>query len=111
MVEIAPNRGYNVITVKRNTKTITQNGTEDKSGGIRMRELNKVERFGFNEYYEGSSTDRKAKVICILDENCVRYSVCRKAKTIYKQVSRHEYGNSEKEKCFRNATKALNKLN
>lgn len=75
-----------------------------------MKELQKVEKFGFAEYYEGISADGKTKVTCVLDDNCVRYSICKKAKTIFKQVSRHEYGNHEKEICFRNATKAYNKI-
>lgn len=75
-----------------------------------MKELKKVERFGAKEYYEGTSADGKTKVMCILDDNCVRYSVCKKGRTIFKQVSRHEYGNHEKEICFRNATKAFNRI-
>lgn len=73
-----------------------------------MKELAKVERYGFSEIYEGVVGD--SKIVCILDDNCVRWSLCRKARTIYKQVSRHEFSNDKKELCFKNATRALNRL-
>lgn len=73
-----------------------------------MKELVKVERYGFSEIYEGVVGD--SKITCILDDNCVRWSLCRKARTIYKQVSRHEFSNDKKELCFKNATRALNRL-
>lgn len=75
-----------------------------------MKELKRVEKFGFAEYYEGVSEDGQTKVTCILDDSCVRYSVHKKAKTIFKQVSRREYGNHEKERCYRSATKAYNRI-
>ena len=57
----------------------------------------------FNEYFEGTRGGRK--VICILDDYCVRYMVFENGK----KKSRREFRNDQKEICFKNATKALNK--
>lgn len=57
----------------------------------------------FKEYFTGSNGTRR--VICILDDFCVRYMVFEKGK----MKSRREFSNNKKELCFRNAEKALNK--
>lgn len=74
-----------------------------------------AENKGTLDSYDSAITDaaqksEEAKITCILDDNCVRWSLCRKARTIYKQVSRHEFSNDKKELCFKNATRALNRL-
>ena len=70
-----------------------------------MAELKKVKNTIFKEYYEGINGSRR--VICILEESCVRYMVMENGK----RKSRREYGNkpSAKDRCFKNAIKALNK--
>lgn len=68
-----------------------------------MKELVKIENWSFDNYYEG--TNGTKKVICILDDYCVRYHV----KVNGKETSRKEFTNDKKELCFKNATKALNK--
>jgi len=65
--------------------------------------LTKTENNLFKEYYEGTSGTRR--VVCILDDFCVRYMVFEKGK----QKSRREFSNDKKELCFRNAEKALNR--
>ena len=68
-----------------------------------MNELIKTKNPLFDEYYEGTCGGKK--VICILDDNCVRYMVFENGKN----KSRREFCNYNKELCFKNATKALNK--
>lgn len=70
-----------------------------------MAELKKVENTIFKEYYEGLNGSRR--VVCILDNNCVRYMVFVNGK----QKNRQEYGNglNAKDRCFKYAAKALNK--
>lgn len=69
-----------------------------------MKELIKLENgLFYNDYYIGVNGTKK--VICILDDYCVRYIVT----VNEKQVSRREFSNDKKELCFKNATKALNK--
>ena len=70
-----------------------------------MAELKKVKDTMFKEYYVGLNCSRC--VVCILDDCCVRYMVMENGK----RKSRREYGNepSAKERCFKNAVKALNK--
>lgn len=68
-----------------------------------MKELIKIENTFFNNYYEGLNGYKK--VICILDDYCVRYHVFINGK----QKSRREFKNDKKELCFKNATKILNK--
>ena len=70
-----------------------------------MAELKKVENTMFKEYYEGLNGPRR--VVCILDNYCVRFMVFENGK----QKSRREYGNepSAKDRCFKYAVKALNK--
>lgn len=70
-----------------------------------MKGLTKVNDKLFSERYEGTTASGK-NVICILDDNCVRYSVLN---ANGKQVSCREYDNAQKETCFANATKALAK--
>lgn len=47
----------------------------------------------------------RRKVYCILDDNCVRYSVIENGRKV--RVS--EFSNNEKKKCFEHATRALNR--
>ena len=69
-----------------------------------MKELIKLENgLFYNDYYIGVNGTKK--VICILDDYCVRYIVT----VNEKQVSRREFSNDKKELCFKNAIKALNK--
>lgn len=72
-----------------------------------MAELKKVENNMFKEYYEGRNGDRR--VICILDQNCVRYMVFAPGKWGDRQIARREYSNGRESLCFKNAVKALNK--
>lgn len=73
-------------------------------------ELNRTENAMFDEYYEGIIENRR-RVICILDDYCVRYMVFTYSRAGWKKVSCREYGNAPKSKalCLANATKALNK--
>ena len=68
-----------------------------------MEELVKVKHWLFDNYYEGSKDNKK--VICILDDYCVRYHVVVNGK----QKSKREFTNDKKDLCFKNATKVLNK--
>ena len=80
--------------------------------GNDMEKLVKVKHEMFNEYFEG---ERKGyiqkkgyverKVICILNDNCVRYCVIENGK--FKRKS--YFDNDNKELCFRNAEKVLNR--
>lgn len=65
--------------------------------------LTKTENNLFKEYYTGTNGTRR--VVCILDDYCVRYMVFVKDKL----KSCREFSNDKKELCFRNAEKALNK--
>lgn len=71
-----------------------------------MKELVKIESNVFDEIYEGINGNKK--VVCILDNNCVRYIVLDLAKP-RQRGKRHEFNNDKKELCFRNAIKVLNK--
>lgn len=68
-----------------------------------MIKMVKVEMNGFTEVYRGENGNKQ--VTCILDENCVRYIVSNNGK----MKRRSEFSNTEKEKCFNNAVKVLNK--
>lgn len=59
----------------------------------------------FKECYEGKNELSHIEVYCILDDDCVRYAVCKNGRW----GRRHEFSNDKKELCFKNATKALNK--
>lgn len=68
-----------------------------------MEKLYKKEDKIFNEIYEG--INGKKRVVCILDNNCVRYM-----KYIgIKRIGINEYENNQKERCFKLATNWLNK--
>lgn len=67
-----------------------------------MTKLVKINDGMFKEMYSGERGSKK--VICILDENCVRYMVFENGKK--KRTS--EFNNAQKAKCFANAEKALN---
>ena len=71
-----------------------------------MLELRKTTSAMFSEYYEGTANSG-ARVICILDNNCVRYMTFDRTG---KRTGRHEYRNSNKDLCFSKATEALNKI-
>ena len=68
-----------------------------------MMELRKESNEMFKEFYTG--TNGRKVVNCILDDNCVRYIVFEGRRV----KSKREFGNTQKELCFKNATKALNK--
>ena len=78
-----------------------------------MKTLNKTTNEIFNEYYTGETSGlnkktfkyEEKKVICILDDNCVRYSVVVNGKC----VKRKEFENHQKKLCFNSATDILNK--
>lgn len=67
-----------------------------------MKELVKVENYMFTEYYEGTCWNKK--VVCILDDNCVRFVGFVNGK----RTVRREYSNKNKEMCMRKATEWLN---
>ena len=73
--------------------------------------LHRVEDGFFSECYEGEVPGVR-RVICILDDYCVRYMVFTYSRAGWKKVSCREYGNAPKSKalCLANATKALNKF-
>ena len=68
-----------------------------------MLELRKENNVTFKEFFTG--TNGTKIVNCILDNNCVRYIVLEKGKI----KSKREFNNSNKDLCFKNAVKALNK--
>ena len=70
-----------------------------------MKELIKTESQFFNQYYEGVNENKGVKVMCILDDNCVRYNVFKNGKW----GRRHEFYDYQKDLCFKNATRALNR--
>lgn len=70
---------------------------------VHMMELTRVNSDWFKEYYR--ATNGKREIICILDENCVRYVI----KVDGKMKSKREYDNANKKACFQAATRALNK--
>lgn len=70
------------------------------------KELVRVESNIYDEIYEGVNENKK--VMCILDNNCVRYIVFDLAKP-RQSGKRHEFSNDKKELCFKNAIKVLNK--
>lgn len=69
-----------------------------------MKELLKIESKYYNNIYQNTRIDG-VKITCILDNFCVRYTKSKEDKIIYKK----EFKNDEKEKCFKLATRALNK--
>jgi hypothetical protein len=71
-----------------------------------MLELKKINNLMFNEYYEGVAVSG-AKVICILDDNCVRYVAFDRNG---KRISRREFANENKALCLRKATEKLNMI-
>ena len=71
-----------------------------------MLELTKRDNTIFAEYYEGTAVSG-ARVICILDDYCVRFSVYDRNG---KRIARHEYANNNKALAFRKATEWLNKI-
>lgn len=68
-----------------------------------MKTLVKVEHEVFREYYEGINGQRR--VCCILDQNCIRYTVFENGKK--KRTS--TFSNGQENTCFRNAVNALNR--
>ena len=72
-----------------------------------MYELAKTESPLFAEYYTGYNPKTFRSVHCTLADNCVRYIVydCKN----YRLLSKREYGNQDKERCFASATAALNR--
>lgn len=70
------------------------------------RKLTKVNHEIFSEYYEGTS-ETGNKVTCILDTNCVRYTVTKQNGQRTKMITRREYMNGEEARCFKRATEAL----
>lgn len=72
-----------------------------------MKELKRIESEMFKEFYQGVNGNRI--VNCILDDNCVRFVVLEKGSRTISRTIRREYRNDQKERCFRNAVKALNK--
>lgn len=71
-----------------------------------MKELVKVKSNLFNKIYAGINGNKE--VVCILDDNCVRYIVKDLTKP-RQRGKRHEFSNDKKELCFKNATKVLNR--
>jgi len=59
----------------------------------------------FEKIYEGYNPRTGVRVVAIMDNNCVRYHVYH----YDKHVGRHGFSNDKKDKCFRNATRRLNK--
>lgn len=74
-------------------------------------ELHRVEDGFFSEYYEGEVPGVR-RVVCILDDNCVRYMVSEWGRRGWSQKTRRCYGNEPRSKalCLANATKALNRF-
>lgn len=71
-----------------------------------MKELLRVESKLFKEMYVGINGNKE--VICILDDNCVRYMV-KDLANVRRSYKRYEFSNDKKALCFANATKMLNK--
>lgn len=71
-----------------------------------MKQLTKVDNVVFNEYYKGVSKSGY-DVTCILDDYCVRYTVCKPDGFRSKRIVRREYTNENKNLCLKNATMAL----
>lgn len=74
-----------------------------------MAELKKEVNKTFKEFYTGetyTSNGQKKTVNCILDDNCVRYIVW----LGNRMKSRREFGNEQKETCWKKANMALNKV-
>lgn len=64
-------------------------------------EIYAAERFAMKKDY----STVKRRVVCILDDYCVRYVVYENGK----KLRTSEFSNDQKEKCFANAEKALNR--
>jgi hypothetical protein len=68
-----------------------------------MVELYKKEDKIFKEIYEGINGDKR--VVCILDNNCVRYM-----KFVgVKRIGINQYENGQQERCFKLATNWINR--
>ena len=74
--------------------------------------MEKVENKMFDQYFVGERNGYiqklgyvERKVICILDNNCVRYSIIENGKLKRKS----EFDNDNKKLCFSNAEFSLNK--
>jgi hypothetical protein len=68
-----------------------------------VEKLIQVKDHYFDEYYVGYNGSKT--VVCILDDNCVRYVGFDNAK----RKTRREYSNDKKELCMRRAIAWLNK--
>ena len=68
-----------------------------------VEKLNRVKDYMFEHYYVGYNGSKT--VICILDDNCVRFVGFDNAK----RIVRREYSNSKKEMCMSRALAWLNK--
>lgn len=68
-----------------------------------MKQLVKVNHEVFHDFYEGINGQRR--VCCILDKNCIRYTVFENGKK--KRTS--TFINGQEQTCFDNAAKALNR--
>lgn len=66
-----------------------------------MKLLSKAAHDIYSDFYTGTNGNRT--VNCILDTNCVRFIVIENGKSV------REFNNAEKDKCFSQAEKALNK--
>lgn len=74
-----------------------------------MIKLKRTKNDYFNCFFEG--INGKNKVMCILDENCVRYAAFKLTNlNTWRKVKTSEFSNDKKALCFKNATKALNKI-
>lgn len=100
MLDIVPFRDYNEVTKQKKTRNATMEV-------LTMAKLQKIKNELFNECYEGQNGSRIVR--CILDDFCVRYIVLEPGKQGMRVVSRREYDNAEKARCFKNAEKALSK--
>lgn len=74
--------------------------------------LKRVNDNFFNDIFVGERWATKKdythvlrRVVCITDDNCVRYVVYENGK----KLRTSEFSNDQKEKCFCNAVKALNR--
>jgi hypothetical protein len=68
-----------------------------------VEKLDRVKDHYFDEYYVGYNGSKT--VVCILDDNCVRFVGFDNAK----RKTRREYSNDKKELCMRRAIAWLNK--
>ena len=68
-----------------------------------IEKLTKVEGSAFRECYEGYNGDKR--VVCILDNNCVRYTGFKACK----RTTCRKYTNAQKDICMARALAWLNK--